>query len=77
MRLEKGDEQYYAHKAEQRKKRVAVRYLRDIYPKAAVRVLHTERGTDEHRKAKALAEGLKAVILFLDPDGSITAGVDQ
>ena len=55
-----------------KQKRVTLRYLQDIYPQIAVKALHAERGTDEHRKAEALAEGLAAVILFLDPDGSIS-----
>lgn len=63
---------YYAHKAEQRKKRVTVRVLLDHYTKATVKALTAERDTDEHREAEALVEALTTVIVFLDPSGAIS-----
>ena len=58
-------------------KRATLRYLQDLYPQLAVKALHAERGTNKHREAQALADGLAAVILFLDPDGSISREYHQ
>lgn len=77
MRLEKGDEEYFAYKDEQRRTRVAVRLLLDHYRRATVKALHAERDTDEHRKAEALVESLTTVIVLLDPSGAISQGDDK